>query len=339
VSGASGSGQQPPPGGDHAGRGAAAGDAVRARIDWPAMVQDLRFPSIDGLRAFEAAARLGSFERAADELDLGASAIGKRIATLEDLLGTALFVRGARALQLTAAGREYLEQVRQALALLASMPQHRRVAQRRRRLRVIAPPTFARQILVPRLGAGQAPLADVELELQLSVPFAATPTPAADVEVDYGEADAASPDVLLREGVLPLAAPGLVRRLRPIQRAADLAGMPLLRTPLQPWRPWFEAAGLDWPEPDDGAKLLDLGLTLEAAVGGQGVALARPSLAAPWLQVHALVPVLRLQAPPWRHYRLQVHERSADALRFADWLRAQCDEAVRQGAEGLSGQA
>ena len=81
---------------------------------------DVRFPSIEGLRAFEAVARLGSCERAADELAVTASAISKRVATLEDLLGTPLFSRSLRALSLTAAGREYLEQVRKDAGLPAT---------------------------------------------------------------------------------------------------------------------------------------------------------------------------------------------------------------------------
>ena len=62
-----------------------------------------------------------------------------------------------------------------------------------------------------------------------------------------------------------------------------LAGLPLLRSPLEPWQPWFRVAGLDWPEPCAGPRLLDLGMTLEAAANGRGVALARPSLARAWL--------------------------------------------------------
>jgi LysR family glycine cleavage system transcriptional activator len=73
------------------------------------------------------------------------------VATLEALLGQPLFTRQGKALALTAGGREYLDQVRSALALLAAMPQHRRTAQRRHRLRVCAPPTFARLVLVPEL--------------------------------------------------------------------------------------------------------------------------------------------------------------------------------------------
>ena len=97
---------------------------------------DLRFPSIDGLRAFDAAARLGTFERAADELHVTASAVSKRVATVEALIGAPLLLRQGKQLALTATGREYLEQVRTALGLLAAMPQHRRAAQRMQRLRI-----------------------------------------------------------------------------------------------------------------------------------------------------------------------------------------------------------
>ena len=101
-----------------------------ATITLVAASPDVRFPSIDGLRAFEAAARLGSFERAADELAVTASAVSKRIAALEDLIGTPLFTRGPKALALTATGKEYLAQVGAALGLLAAVPLHRRTAQR-----------------------------------------------------------------------------------------------------------------------------------------------------------------------------------------------------------------
>lgn len=300
------------------------------------MAQDLRLPSIDGLRAFEASARLGSFERAADELDLGASAIAKRVATVEELLGTALFARGTKPLQLTPSGREYLQQVKGALQLLAAMPLHRRAVQRSQRLRVLAPPTFARQILVPRLASFSAAHAQIELELQLSVPYAEPATAQADVEVRYGEVDAAAPQVLLCEQVLPLAAPALLARLPPLRRPADLARAPLLRTPLQPWTPWFRAAGLDWPEPAEGPKLLDLGLTLEAAVSGQGVALARPALARPWLAAGSLLAPLAQRAWPTQHYQLLTHG-NADAVRpFADWLRALCADELAAAEEELS---
>lgn len=132
---------------------------------------DLRFPSIDGLRAFEASERLGSFERAADELAITASAVSKRVSTLEDLLATPLLQRHGKALALTAAGKEYLAQVRAALGLLAAMPLHQRPAQRLQRLRVTTPPTFARQILVPGLESFTRAHPGIELDLLLSIPY------------------------------------------------------------------------------------------------------------------------------------------------------------------------
>jgi DNA-binding transcriptional LysR family regulator len=298
---------------------------------------DLRFPSIDGLRAFEAAARLGSFERAADELAVTASAVSKRVATIEDLLGSALFVRGSKALALTTTGREYLVQVRAALGLLAAMPQHRRAAQRVRKLRVIAPPTFARQILVPELASFTSAHPDVELEVGLSIPFADTDPAAADVEVRHGDATAHGGRVLMHDRVLPMAAPMLLARLPPQRTPADLAAAPLLRTPLEPWAPWFRAAGLAWPEPADGPRLVDLGLTLEAAVCGQGVALARPTLARHWLRAGSLVPLFGLTAPPASLYFLMPHAEGGAAALFADWLAACCARIADESMALVSG--
>lgn len=286
---------------------------------------DLRYPSIDGLRAFECAARLGSFERAADELHVTASAIGKRIATLEELLGTPLLTRSARALVLTPAGKEYLAQVSTALGLLAAVPLHQRAAQQAQRLRITAPPTFARQVLVPHLQQFTEAHPRVELEIVLSIPFLDVAGSEADIEVRHlldDAADDAPP--LMQDVVMAMAAPSLIARLAPLRTPADLAEAPLLRTPIEPWTPWFRAAGLDWGEPTHGTKLVDLGLTLEAAVSGQGVVLARPSLARPWLASGALRPLFALATTPTRQYRLLPHAAEGAAPAFAQWLRETC---------------
>jgi len=301
------------------------------------MNPDLRLPSIDGLRAFEAAARLGSFERAADELAITASAVGKRIATVEELLGTPLFQRTPR-LALTAAGKEYLEQVRAALGLLAAVPLHQRSVQRLQRLRVRTPPTFARQILVPQLPAFTSAHPEVELEVVLSIPFLDDGGGAgeADVDVRHGDVTAITP--LIQDVVLPVAAPSLLAKLPPLAAPASLAQVPLLRTPLEPWVPWFRAAGLDWPEPASGPRLVDLGMTLEAAVAGQGVALARPSLAGHWLESGALVPLFgaAITAVPAYHYYLAPHAATGAAPLFARWLRETCERIARLALEHLS---
>jgi DNA-binding transcriptional LysR family regulator len=301
----------------------------------------LRLPSLEGLRAFEAAARLGNFERAADELAITASAVSKRLAALEELLGVALFQRGAKALTLSAAGKEYLDQVRAALALLTAMPLHQRAAQRRERLRISAPPTFARQVLVPVLPEFAEQHPGVELEVVLSVPFLDLATADAELEVRHGPIGSFGSDEapLWRDHLLPLASPALLAAEAPAPRTpAELARLPLLRTPVEPWQPWLRAQGLDWPEPDQGPRLVDLGLTLEAARCGQGVALARPALARQWLRSGELVPALGTGQTPLvaasSAYHLLPGARATPAAEaFAAWLR---DIGARAAAEGLA---
>ena len=297
---------------------------------------DIRLPSIDGLRAFETAARLGSFERAAEQLNITPSAVSKRVATLEELLGTTLLLRSARALTLTAAGKEYLGQVGAALELLAAVPLHQRAAQRTQRLRVTTPPTFARQILVPHLEAFTTAHPEIELEVVLSIPYLASPSSDTDIEVRNGDAQAAGVAPLMHDVVLPVGSPGLLARLPPMRLPADLADAPLLRTPLEPWTAWFRAAGLDWPEPAQGPKLVDLGLTLEAAVSGQGVALARPSLARAWLAAGALVPLFALTAEPAHQYHLLPHAGQGAPALFARWLQGVCEQVAHDALAALS---
>lgn len=297
----------------------------------------IRLPSLDGLRAFEAAARLGSFERAADELHITASAVSKRVAVLEELVGAPLFLRTARALPLTDAGRDYLGQVSHVLELLHAMPQHRRDAPQRERLRICVPPTFARQILVPRLDSFTQAHPAIELELVLSLPQLDLGATEADVDVRYG--DASHGRLLLHDRVLPLATPALAARLGAKPAPAALAKLSLLRSPLDPWTPWFRAAGLPWPEPDQGPRLADLGLVLEAALAGQGVALARPSLAQHWLTTGALVAPWALSAEPAHQYYLLPHAADGPAALFVGWLRSHCDAVRLASMALLSGQA
>jgi LysR family glycine cleavage system transcriptional activator len=305
------------------------------------MESPIRLPSIDGLRAFDAAARLGSFERAAEFLHITASAVSKRVATVEDLLGTPLFSRSGKSLGLTAAGKEYLTQVSAALELLAAVPLHQRAAQRKQRLRVNVPPTFARQILVPNLGQFTSSHPDVELEVVLSIPYLDTHGSEADVEVRHGTGSQGI--VLMQDAVLPVASPALLARSGHPRKPADLACLPLLRTPLEPWTPWFRAAGLDWPEPAQGPKLVDLGLTLEAAVSGQGVALARPSLARSWLANGSLQALFALTAEPAHQYHLLQHVAEGAPQLFGHWLQGLCEswarEALHEALAQVSGSA
>jgi DNA-binding transcriptional LysR family regulator len=295
---------------------------------------DLRLPSIDGVLAFEAVLRLGSFERAAAELHVTASAVSKRIAALEDLLGTPLLQRGSRAVAPTVVGKEYLEQVRPALHLLGQVPLHRRAEQRAQRLRVTVPPTFARLILVPALPQLEQQLPGVEVEVVLSIPFLDISAGEADVEVHFAKDAIDAP--LMSDVVLPLASARLLDRHPALNQPSDLARLPLIRTPPEPWTPWFQAAGLDWSEPTRGAKLVDLGMSLDAALCGHGVVLGRPSLASRWLASGELVAPFRIAATPAYQYRVVRNADFAPAVTFAAWLAEVCERARAQGLERLA---
>jgi LysR family transcriptional regulator, glycine cleavage system transcriptional activator len=301
------------------------------------MTGPIRLPSIDALRAFETAARLGSFERAADELNITASAVSKRVTGLEEQLSTVLLQRGGKTLAPTLAGKEYLEQVSVALAMLNAVPLHRVVAghsqPQRQRLRVCAPPTFARQILVPHLQQFTELQPDVDLELMLSIPYLGGQALDTDVEVRNGDLKADAKTCggqrLMLDALVPMASPTLLSRFGPVCQPSDLINLPLLRTPLEPWAPWFKAAGLPWPEPHSGPKLVDLGLTLEAAVSGQGVVLARPSLARAWVLSGALLPLFAVTAEPVNSYYLQRHASDEAAQDFSNWLLDLCERVAQ----------
>jgi DNA-binding transcriptional LysR family regulator len=280
----------------------------------------LRLPSLESLRALEVCIRLGSFERAAEELHITASAVSKRLTALEDLLGVILLQRQTKPLKLTEVGAEYWVQVQPALQTLAAVSWHRPAQQRSQRLRIASTPTFARQILVPELPAFTARHPGQEIELVLSLPHAAHDTPEADVEIRFANPTLVEGEVLLYEQAFLMAAPSLLAR-HTIQSATDLRDLCLLRCPLEPWAPWFAAAGLDWPEPQQGPSMLDMGLILEAAVAGQGVALSRRSLARRWLDSGALLPVLaEYRITPVAQYCVSQAPLPA-AHTFVQWLR------------------
>ena len=115
----------------------------------------------------------------------------------------------------------------------------------------------------------------------------------------------------------------------PFTQAEDLEGQRLLRSALDPWRTWFAAHKLDWPEPGEGSQFNDVGLMCDAAAAGMGIALVRLKLAAPWLDSGALVrlgttpPFTESVPSPHAHYlcwRTGTMDRWECAA-FSDWLR------------------
>jgi LysR family glycine cleavage system transcriptional activator len=284
-----------------------------------------RLPPLHGLAAFEAVARLRSFTQAAEELCITRSAVSHRLHELEQRLGVLLIDRDAKPLGLTPAGAQYLATVRDALDAVAGAT--RAVGGHHgARVVVASPPTFARQILVPRLAQFHAAHAGIEIAVEVAIPLRDVQAAGADVEIRFGPG--IYPDLvtldLLDEPVFAVCAPAY-RNAVALADPADLARATLLRSALEPWAPWFAAAGLRWPEPSSGPRYEDLAMLYQAASDGEGVALARASLVAPALTAGTLMRVFDVQArSPHAYY---VACRSAalakpEVSHFVEWLRS-----------------
>jgi DNA-binding transcriptional LysR family regulator len=282
-----------------------------------------RIPPIQCLLTFEALARLRSVTQTADELCVTPSAVSHRVKQLEQILGTRLF--GRTDFSLTTEGSSYLAQVREGLGALQRLP-GTATAPGRRRLKLAVTPTFARSILIPRLRQFTETYPEIDLALHVSIPLLDVVAEDADLVVRYGPGHYADMEhvEIARDVLTPLASPTFVREHGPFERPEDLEGLPLLRSPLEPWRTWFAAVGLDWAEPNEGSQFNDVGLMCDAAAAGMGVAPVRLKLAAPWLDQGTLVRLFETVAPsPYAHYlcwRTGTMERWECAA-FADWLR------------------
>jgi LysR family transcriptional regulator, glycine cleavage system transcriptional activator len=288
----------------------------------------IRLPPVHALSAFEAAARLGSFAFAAEELCITPSALSHRIRLLEDHVGERLFVRDGRSVGLTEFGRRYLDVVRSALRTLNDFPLPRRHTPNQLRVKITVPPTFARYLFMPRLAGFTEKHPDIAVEIFLFVPLYDLSLSESDVEVRFGAGQYPNlvTEKLFVEPAFAVASPAYLEKIGGIRTLEDLKRATLLRSALEPWQPWFDAAGLDWPEPTTGVRVDDLGLLLEAVKHGHGVGLTRQHFAQEMIARGEVVQLfdVRLATPPHAYYMVhepQARDRPEVAL-FMDWLLA-----------------
>ncbi|MBJ7419579.1 MAG: LysR family transcriptional regulator [Rhodoferax sp.] len=289
-----------------------------------------RIPPIQCLLTFEALARLRSVTQASEELCVTPSAVSHRVRQLEQIIGTKLF--GRADFSLTTEGSEYLAHVREGLSTLQKFPSSSSsAAPGKRKLRLALTPTFARSVVIPRLREFTEAYPEIDLTMQVSIPLLDVVAEDADLTVRFGAGRYADLEYvcLAKDVVTPMASPAFVREHGPFEAAQDLAHQPLLRSPLEPWRTWFAAHRLDWPEPIDGSQFNDIGLMCDAAAAGMGIALVRLKLGAPWLENGSLVrlgssEVFTGNVPsPHAHYlcwRTGMMDRWECAA-FAEWLK------------------
>jgi DNA-binding transcriptional LysR family regulator len=287
-----------------------------------------RIPPIQCLLTFEALARLRSVTQASEELCVTPSAVSHRVRQLEQIIGTKLF--GRADFSLTTEGSEYLAHVREGLSTLQKFPTSS-AAPGKRKLRLALTPTFARSVVIPRLREFTEAYPEIDLTMQVTIPLLDVVAEDADLTVRFGAGRYADLEYicLTKDVVTPMASPAFVREHGPFETAQDLINQPLLRSPLEPWRTWFAAHRLDWPEPVDGSQFNDIGLMCDAAAAGMGIAPVRLKLGAPWLENGSLVrlgssEVFTGNVPsPHAHYlcwRTGMMDRWECAA-FAEWLK------------------
>ncbi len=287
-----------------------------------------RIPPVHALSAFEAAARHGSFALAAEELCITPSALSHRIRLLEEFVGERLFLRDGRNVGLSEFGRRYLDVVRQALRTRADFPMPRRAASVQPRVKITAPPTFARYLLVPKLDAFIRQHPEIAIELYLSVPLYDLALAESDVEVRFGPGKYPNlqSEKLFSEPTFAVASPEYLAKVGPIATPADLEKATLIRSALEPWQPWFEATGLDWPEPASGIRVDDLGLLLEMVKHGHGVGLTREHFARDMLAAGEIVRLFDMQTATPPHAYYMVYEKAAterpEVVALLQWMQA-----------------
>jgi LysR family glycine cleavage system transcriptional activator len=282
-----------------------------------------RIPPMQALRAFEAAARTRSLTKAAETLSLTHGAISHQIKALEGTLGVRLVERAGRGIRVTDDGERLAARLRAALAEISDAIREASERSNPRQLRVSATPSFAARWLLPRLGNFLARHRDIDIDVRSSLSLVDFRRDDADVAIRYGYGT--WPDVkaehLLSDVYFPVCSPRLAPRLPAHPR--DLARYTLLRSDDEWWKPWFEAVGLDWPEPSRGPIFNDAALMLQAAVDGQGIALARTSLLGNDVRNGLLVRLFDIDVPaPRRHY-LVYPPRLAGSPKlaaFREWL-------------------
>jgi LysR family transcriptional regulator, glycine cleavage system transcriptional activator len=248
-------------------------------------------PPIENLLAFEALAKLRSVKAVGEELSVTPSAITHRIRQLERHFNQDLFAKPD--FSLTSFGANYLEYVGRALSILRQHPgSHDRGE--RVTLKIAAPPTFSRQLLLPRLANFRHHHPEIELVLSVLNPLSVGLASDVDVAISFGTRPLPERESihLLSDDVTPVTSPEFAHHFGPFGELEDVVSLQrarLIRCPLEPWTTWFRGHEVLLEEPQEGFQFDDLGLVLDAAALGFGIGLMRLGLLAGWLETGRLI--------------------------------------------------
>lgn len=246
---------------------------------------------LNALRAFEASARHQSFSAAAAELNVTPAAVGQLVRTLEDWLGTPLFLRGSSGrarLVPTEMTERALPDIRAGFDRLALGLERLKEGAASGMLTVTVSPAFASKWLLPRIHKFQAACPDTDVRLDTSLKPVDFVAQRIDVGVRYGAGNwpGLTADKLMDEEIYPVCSPELLRRSRRLRKPDDLARETLIHdlsmdghAGFLTWKAWLQKAGVTDVAATRGMKINNSAAVLQTAIEGQGIALARSVMA------------------------------------------------------------
>lgn len=303
-----------------------------------------RLPPLNALRAFEAAARLLSFTKAATELHVTQAAISHQVKGLEAQLGVSLFRRGTRLLALTDAGAELfpalkdaLDLMNDALRVIQSRHGRRRGVNQAGSLVISTLDSVAAKWLVPRLGKFRLAYPDIELRLSTTNRLVDLAREDIDAAIRYGSGNYVGlhADFLMSETLFPVCSPKLLENAPPLLQPSDLVRHTLLHDDMPTtWAAWLEAAGV----PELGRRITghafeQSSLVIQAAIMGQGIALGRSALVMDDLASGALMQPFSLVLPSPHAYYMVCEERRHDEPKIAAFRDFALNEAALTSAQ------
>ena len=251
-----------------------------------------RLPPLNALRAFEASARQLSFTRAAEELFVTQAAISHQIKALEDNLGIKLFMRKNRALLLTEEGQSYYLDIKDVFNSLHEATERLLARGAKGAITVSLQPSFAIQWLVPRLNTFNLLHPDIDVRIKAVDQPENSLTEDVDIAIYYGRGrwSGIHADQLHTEYLIPVCSPILMTGKKPLNKIEDLEKHTLLHdTSRRDWKRWFKHVDVRGANVNHGPIFSHSAMVVQAAIHGQGVALAHSVLAKPDIDAGRLV--------------------------------------------------
>ncbi len=306
-----------------------------------------RLPSLNALRAFEAAVRHMSFQKAAEELFVTPAALSYQIRQLEDQLGLKLFIRHNRSIELTEHGRLIAPGVRDAFDRLSQTMRQLETRRAGNVLVVSAGPAFTAKWLAPRLYRFIAQYPDVDARITASIKMADLEHDDIDVAIRFGQGDYRNCDSvkLVDEFVTPLCAPTLLEGEDALSSPENLADVALIHDDthlgvfyLPDWQHWLDAAGLSGVRPSTSGLHFNVAdHAIDAAISGAGVVLGRMVLAQADIDAGRLVAPfdLKLKAD-YSFFAVSLRSRSDEPniVAFRSWLMEEVEGSTDRALPG-----